>query len=145
MKSGRPIIVADAGFYSDLPDDLVFKVPSSVEIQPLAEVLERLVSSETLRRETSAKAREWATKTFSAQAYVTAVESLIAQLIEVKPLLALGGRIGRDLAAIDISEDDPVIGRLAANNAGSLRHRSLIGSYRTLARVASSPRTLFVA
>jgi glycosyltransferase involved in cell wall biosynthesis len=113
MKSGRPIIVADAGFYSDLPDDLVFKVPSSVEVQALSEVLERLVSSETLRRETSAKAKEWATKTFSAQAYVTAVESLIAQFIEVKPLLALGERIGRDLAAMEISEDDPVIGRLA--------------------------------
>ena len=94
----RPIIVANAGFYSDLPDDLVFKVPSSVEVQALAEVLERLVSNETLRRETSAKAKEWATKTFSAQAYVTAVESLIAQFIEVKPLLALGERIGRDLA-----------------------------------------------
>jgi hypothetical protein len=77
-------------------------------------VLERLVSSETLRHETSAKAKEWAAKTFSAESYVTAVESLIAQLIEVKPLLALGERIGRDLAAIDISEDDPVIGRLAA-------------------------------
>jgi glycosyltransferase involved in cell wall biosynthesis len=114
MKSGRPIIVADAGFYSDLPDDLVFKVPSSVEIQSLSQVLERLVSSETLRHETSAKAKEWAAKTFSAEPYVTAVESLIAQLIEVKPLLALGERIGRDLAAIDISEDDPVIGRLAA-------------------------------
>ena len=113
MKSGRPIIVADAGFYPDLPDDLVFKVPSSVEVQALAEVLERLVSNETLRRETSAKAKEWATKTFSAQAYVTAVESLIAQFIEVKPLLALGERIGRDLAAMDISEDDPIIGRLA--------------------------------
>jgi glycosyltransferase involved in cell wall biosynthesis len=113
MKSGRPIIVADDGFYSDLPDDLVFKVPSSVEVQALSEVLERLVSSETLRRETSAKAKEWATKTFSAQAYVTAVESLIAQFIEVKPLLALGERIGRDLAAMEISEDDPVIGRLA--------------------------------
>ena len=113
MKSGRPIIVADAGFYSDLPDDLVFKVPSSVEVQALAEVLERLVSNETLRRETSAKAKEWATKAFSAQAYVTAVESLIAQFIEVKPLLALGERIGRDLAAMDISEDDPIIGRLA--------------------------------
>ena len=114
MKSGRPIIVADAGFYSDLPGDLVFKVPSSVEVPALKEALERLVSSETLRRETAAKAKEWATRTFSAQAYVMAVESLIGQLIEVKPLLALGERIGRDLAALDISEDDPVIGRLAA-------------------------------
>jgi hypothetical protein len=112
MKSGRPIIVANAGFYSDLPDDLVFKVPSSVEVKALAEVLERLVSSETLRRETSAKAKEWATKTFSAQAYVTVVESLVAEFIEVKPLLALAERTGRDLAAMDVSEDDPVIGRL---------------------------------
>jgi len=113
MKSGRPIIVADAGFYSDLPDDLVFKVPKSVEVQALAEVLERLVSSKTLCRETSAKAKEWATKTFSAEAYATAVEGLIAQFIEVKPLLALGERVGRGLAAMDVSEDDPVIGRLA--------------------------------
>ncbi len=113
MKSGRPIIVADAGFYSDLPDDLVFKVPRSVDVQAVADVLERLVSSETLRQETSAKAKEWATKTFSAEVYATAVESLIERFIEAKPLLALGERIGQELAALGISTDDPAIGRLA--------------------------------
>lgn len=113
MKSGRPVIVADAGFYSDLPDDLVFKVPKSVDVQALAEVLERLVSSETLRRETGAKAKEWATKTFTAEAYATAVEGLIERFIEVKPLLALGQRVGRDLAAMGVLEEDPAVGRLA--------------------------------
>jgi glycosyltransferase involved in cell wall biosynthesis len=113
MKSGRPIIVADAGFYSDLPDDLVFKVPRSVEVQAVAEVLERLVSSATLRLETGVKANEWATKTFTADIYATAVESLVARFIDAKPLLALGERIGRTLAEMDISEDDPFIGRLA--------------------------------
>jgi glycosyltransferase involved in cell wall biosynthesis len=48
MKSGRPIIVSDAGFYSDLPDGLVFKVPGSVDVQALVGVLERLAASETL-------------------------------------------------------------------------------------------------
>ena len=113
MKSGRPIIVADAGFYSDLPDDLVFKVPRSIEVQAVAEVLERLVTSETLRRETSAKAKQWAMQNFRAETYVTAVENLLESFIEAKPTLALGKRIGKELAALGISADDPVIGRLA--------------------------------
>ena len=88
-------------------------MPKSVDVQALAEVLERLVSSETLRRETGAKAKEWATKTFTAEAYATAVEGLIERFIEVKPLLALGQRVGRDLAAMGVLEEDPAVGRLA--------------------------------
>jgi glycosyltransferase involved in cell wall biosynthesis len=113
MKSGRPIIVPDAGFFLDLPDDLVFKVPRSIDVQALAGILERLVSNETLRRETGAKARQWALKTFSAEVYVNSIESLIKRFIEAKPLLALGERLGHQLAALGISADDPAIGRLA--------------------------------
>ena len=43
MKAGRPIVVANAGFYSELPDDLVFKIPVPVAVPNLTQVLERLV------------------------------------------------------------------------------------------------------
>ena len=33
MLSGRPIIVTDAGFYHELPDDLVFKVDPTSELR----------------------------------------------------------------------------------------------------------------
>jgi glycosyltransferase involved in cell wall biosynthesis len=114
MKSGRPIIVADAGFYAELPDDLVFKIPSSVDILPLTEVLQQLVSDENLRRETGAKARSWALSRFTIGGYVSILEDLMCQFISVKPLLTVGHRIGRELAALGVEPGDPAIEQLTA-------------------------------
>ena len=113
MKSGRPIIVADAGFYADLPDDLVFKVPSSVEISRLTEVLERLASDADLRQNTAAKAQNWALRTFTTGAYVPVLEDLICQFIATKPLLQVGKRVGEQLAALDVEPEDPVVTQFA--------------------------------
>ena len=60
MKSGRPIVVVDSGFYADLPDEFVFKIQTPLEMSSLRETLERLVSDEELRRHTGTKARDWA-------------------------------------------------------------------------------------
>ena len=113
MKCGRPIIVADAGFYSELPDDLVCKVPSSVEIRPLAAVLERLVADESLRQEIGRNARNWATSNFTTKNYVDVLEDLMNQFVQVKHLLALGGRLGRQLAMLEMEPDDPAIKKLS--------------------------------
>lgn len=113
MKSGRPVIVADAGFYADLPGDIVFKIPRSIDIPVLTEVLERLASNERLRRETGARARDWASRTFSVESYLDVLEPLMEQFIRVKPLLAVGERVGQKLAAIGATADDPAIDILA--------------------------------
>jgi glycosyltransferase involved in cell wall biosynthesis len=113
MKSGRPIIVADAGFYAELPGDLVFKVPPSVEISALTKVLERLVLDDRLRREAGAKARDWATRTFTTEGYVNVLEELMVQFVRAKPLLAVAERIGQQLAALGVTDDDPAVHRLA--------------------------------
>jgi glycosyltransferase involved in cell wall biosynthesis len=118
MRCGRPIIVADAGFYAELPDDLVFKVPSSVDAGPLTDILERLVSDESLRREIGSKARDWASRRFTAEAYVAILEDLMARFVSVKPLLAVGNRIGQQLAALGMQPDDPAIQRLSKKMNG---------------------------
>jgi hypothetical protein len=118
MKSGRPIIVADAGFYAELPNDLVFKVPSSVDGSSLTNVLERLVSDEDLRRETGAKARDWALRTFTAEAYVAILEGLMSQFIDSKPLLRVGQRIGQELASLGVVSGDPAIEQVAKKMNG---------------------------
>lgn len=122
MKSGRPIIVANAGFYAELPEDCVFKVPPSIELSSLTEVLNRLVSSEYLRRQTGAKARNWAMQRFTIENYVAILEGLIEELIMVKPVLLVGERMGRHLAEIGITEDDPSIDGLV------LKMETLFGS-----------------
>ncbi len=118
MKSGRPIIVADAGFYAELPNDLVFKVPSSVDGSSLTNVLERLGSDEDLRRETGAKARDWALRTFTAEAYVSILEGLMSQFIDSKPLLQVGQRIGQELASLGVGSGDRAVEQLAKKMNG---------------------------
>ena len=118
MKSGRPIIVSDAGFYTDLPDDLVFKIPAAIDVPPLTAVLERLVQDEEFRRQTGLQAKDWAMRTFTTEAYVNVLEDLLTQFINATPLLAVGTHIGQQLAELNIAENDPAIERLAEKMRG---------------------------
>lgn len=113
MKSGRPLIVANAGFYRDLPDDLVFKVSASIDLLELTAMLERLATNESLRVESGARARAWAFENFTNARYVAAVEALAEDFIRAKPLLSLGHRVGRELGALGFKSDDPAIANLS--------------------------------
>lgn len=112
MMAGRPVIVADAGFYADLPDGMVFKVPPDVPVQALGAALDRLIADEPLRRESGAKGREWSRKTFTREAYVDALEGLIDDVIATRPYAAVSVRIGRELTALGFGPADPAAGRL---------------------------------
>ena len=118
MKSGRPIVVVNAGFYADLPSDFVFKIPTPLETSSLRETLERLVSDEELRRNTGTKAREWALQVFTSQAYVSVFEELSEQFLQAKPLLMMSDRIGRQLAALGVKDDDPAVDSVAHRMRG---------------------------
>jgi hypothetical protein len=113
MKAGRPIVVADTGFYLELPDDLVFKIPAPVSVSELTQVLERLVEDENLRRDTAAQAQRWALRTFTTDGYVSILENLMRDYIGAKPLLTAGKGIGHQLAALGISPGDPGVKQLA--------------------------------
>ena len=118
MKSGRPIVVVDFGFYADLPGDLVFKIPAPLEISSLRETLERLVSDEELRRRTGIKARDWALQVFTSRAYVSVFEELSEQFLRAKPLLTVSHRIGQQLATLGVKYDDPAVDRLGDRMRG---------------------------
>lgn len=113
LLSGRPVVVADAGFYHDLPDELVFKVPAQVAPAALRAQLERLAADEPLRRRVGAAACAWAGETFDLTRYVEVLEPLMAATIEAAPALGLGARLGRELHALGLSGDDAAIQRIA--------------------------------
>ena len=106
MKSGRPVVVANAGFYRDLPDELVFKVPPSVEETAIAELLERLVKDESLRVDSGRKAKAWACDTFATERYAAALEALARDFIRAKPVLSLARRVGHELATLGVRAED---------------------------------------
>lgn len=114
LLSGRPTIVADAGFYAEIPDDYCFKVPADVPPEALTRQLERLVGDQALRREAGARAQAWAEDHFGPERYAARAEGLIQETIDALPILNLGERFGRDLADFGLAPDDPAVARIAA-------------------------------
>lgn len=114
LLAGRPLIVADAGFYSDLPDELVFKVPADIELTSLTSQLERLAQDEPLRRRTGAAACLWAQSHFNLPAYVLALEGLMQDTISAYAVLSVGRRFGQRLQGLGIAALDPTVDRVAA-------------------------------
>ncbi|MEO6378046.1 MAG: glycosyltransferase family 4 protein [Caulobacteraceae bacterium] len=113
MLSGRPTVVANAGFYGELPDDLVFKVGADVAPDDLTRVLERLVEDEPLRQATGVAASAWATDHFSIDRYTDALEALMQETVDALPLLGVGAAFGRELAGFGLRPQDSRIAHIA--------------------------------
>lgn len=114
MLSGRPTVVARAGFYGELPDDLVFKIGGDIPVDELRQVLERLVGDQALRQETGKAARAWALANLNAKRYAEAIEGLAEAQVTGRPLLAIGRRIGGELKAMGLPDTDPAAARIGA-------------------------------
>jgi glycosyltransferase involved in cell wall biosynthesis len=117
LLAGRPVIVADAGFYAELPDDVVFKIPGDIDIGVLAAHLERLCENAVLRRTAGAKARAWAEERFNVRAYLDVLEPLMRETIAGNPVLAVGHRLGAELARLGVGAADPAARRIEAGLA----------------------------
>lgn len=79
MLSGRSVIVEDAGFYAELPEDCVRKIRPEREEEDLREVLLALKSDPRGRRLLGDRAAAWGRQTFSAENYAR-------QLVKLVPL-----------------------------------------------------------
>lgn len=118
MLSGRPTIVADAGFYAELPDAYVVKVPSACLADDVRKALEGLAGSAEARAAKGEAARDWAQETFSAKAYVDRLESVARDQIRLGPYLELGDRLAERLYRLGIGPSNGAAVRLAATIDG---------------------------
>jgi hypothetical protein len=76
---GRPLVVSDVGWFSELPDDAVEKIPPGAdEVEILANALARLCRDAGLSAELGAAGEEWIRQNHDlervAEAYATALE-----------------------------------------------------------------------
>lgn len=92
MLCGKPVIVTDVNFYSEIPDDCVIKIDPNDEANALQAALERLRANPELRTELGTRGQQWARATFRADRYAN---SLIAM-------------------AVDASRTQPVLGAISA-------------------------------
>jgi glycosyltransferase involved in cell wall biosynthesis len=120
MLSGRPVIVTDAGFYHDLPDDLVFKVDPTRELSSLTSQLTRLALDPALRATVGAQAAAWAKRAFSVEAYVARLVPLLEEVARLRPTLRAAAHFGHLLADLGLGPNDPAAERLATSLAALL-------------------------
>ena len=113
ILSKRPVIVADAGFYAELPDAFVAKVGADIEIDDLRAALHRLVGDFQLRLQMGVAGSEWGAEAFSAQTYARAVEALAAETVAVAPIAAVAARYGRAFHDLGLAPSDPNVRRIA--------------------------------
>ena len=113
MLSGRPIVVTDAGFYRDLPDDLVFKVDPNRELESLISQLARLVLDPRLRAAVGAQAATWAKTAFSVEGYVARLIPLLEEVTRLRPTLGVAAHFGHLFSELGLGPNDPAVERLA--------------------------------
>lgn len=118
MLAGRPVIVADAGFYADLPAEHVVKLPADVPVSALRAALERLIREEPLRRSLGEGARRWALERFDAGRYVETLQELAETVVAMQPYRAAAGAMARELRQLGLPADDPAVARIAAQMQG---------------------------
>jgi glycosyltransferase involved in cell wall biosynthesis len=97
MLYGKPVIVTDAHFYSELPDDCVLKIDPNDEIASLQRALEQLFHSPELRRTLGARAQAWARETFCADRYANRLVQMAADVSRARPALAAINQLAQTL------------------------------------------------
>jgi glycosyltransferase involved in cell wall biosynthesis len=116
LTLGKPLVVSDVGWFSELSDDVAIRVPvDEHEVETLADVLERLAADEQAREAMGAAARALAEREHSlphvADLYAAALEEAAGGLAVREVLL---GDIARAAAEVAIEAADPEAGEISA-------------------------------
>ena len=130
MLAARPVVVCDAGFYAELPDEVVVKVPADVPVDALARALGRLVSDPSMRRLLGERARSHAA-THDPSRYAEAIVNMAGGIgARSTPLLALRKVVEATLTELSVDPSGSLAGSVMAHvaalgKAGSTHHASV--------------------
>jgi glycosyltransferase involved in cell wall biosynthesis len=116
LAAGRPVVVSDVGWFSELPDAAVAKVPVGAhEVEILAAYLDALASDATLRARMGRAAATYCRREHDLD---RTAELYLAALEEAAGGPALREELGRELAsaAVDVRLDTDGVRELAARS-----------------------------
>lgn len=120
MLYGKPVIVTDTGFYSELPDDCVLKVRPTHELQDLIRHLNRSVADRNAAQAMGNRARRFAEQAFRPEEYARRLLDLADELKAYDPALRLADMLGAELRAIGVTPDMEIVATAAREAAGIL-------------------------
>jgi hypothetical protein len=116
LTLGKPLVVSDVGWFSELPDEVAIKIPvDQLEVDTLAAALERLADDEALRARMSAAALEYVRREHSleraADLYARALQDAAGRDAVVDAVL---DEVGRAAAEVQIEPGGDELSRVGA-------------------------------
>ncbi len=113
LHFGKPVVVSDTGYYSELPDDCVLKIKVDLEEDDLLQALRKIASVEPDCIRVGLKGKEFALATFTASRYCEGFLKFLDDVGSWKPVFGLIDRVSRELSLMGVSPDSPLINRIA--------------------------------
>jgi len=115
LSLGKPLVVSDVGWFAELPDDVVAKVPvDELEVKTLTAVLERLAEDDGLRARMGTAGAEYAREEHGldrvADLYVAALEEGGGGEVVRDSVLR---EVARAAQEVGIDKNDPQLGDVA--------------------------------
>ncbi len=87
MLYAKPIMVTDAGFYAELPDDYVKKVDPNNEMNAISETLHWFYENTEKRQRLGLVAQQWAIQTFTPENYAEKLIEMVFAVNKAKSLI----------------------------------------------------------
>ena len=113
MLFGKPIIVANVGFYAELPVDCVVKVePNSPE--ELRGALKDLAANKQRRERLGRAALAFAQKEYGADHYANSAIQFAEEVRRARPLIGLADKLARECRQMGLAPDSATVESLSA-------------------------------
>lgn len=112
LLSGRPLVVANAGSFLDLPDAYVLRVPAGDEAPALTSHLLALLRYPEVGWELGAAARAWAREAFQVSHYADGLLDLLQQVQSTRPVTRMLHALDAEADLLGLGPDDPLRARV---------------------------------
>ena len=121
MAAGVASIVADVGWYAELPNDAVVKIPLDDDFDALLlAYLRRLIEDESLRLRIGENARRYAISEHAIERTAADYLSFIERVIQGRSQRKLILRVSKELSALGVRESDELFMRAVATDIAAL-------------------------
>jgi glycosyltransferase involved in cell wall biosynthesis len=117
MLYGKPVIVTDTGFFSELPDDCVRKVRPAHELEDLTRHLNRLIADRKAAQAMGMRARRYAEESFRPEEYARQVLEFADEVKALDPAFRLADTVGAELRAIGVTPGMEIVDAVAREGA----------------------------
>jgi glycosyltransferase involved in cell wall biosynthesis len=113
LYMGKPVIVTDNGFYSELSCEGLIKINPFNEQQEIAQALKKLCADKQLREQMGDKSKQFYEANFCTSKYCENFLAVATEILSKKPLMHLVDKVGEEFYLMGVKDELPVIESVA--------------------------------